>query len=286
GATQVVMSRERADGVPARVRENLGMAADDGAALATLPATQLLKAQRSIFERSFRGNDGLAFAPVVDGDALPRHPTECIGAGEESPVPLLIGTTLEEMKLFSMMDPEGRSMDEAPLRARLEQRIPGRTDEVLRVYREARAARGLSCTPSELWCAIETDRFFRAPAMALAAAHRRRVPQTFTYLFDWRSPLLGGAFGACHALDLPFVVGTHDHGPIGVFVGAGAEAGAPPVRTQDAWLAFARTSDPSTPALGTWPAYDATDRATMILGPSCRVERAPFEAERRFWDPA
>src|SRR5262245_6396772 len=101
GAANVVLSREHADGIAARVREKLDLA-DDEAALATLPATQLLKAQRSVFERSFRSNEGLAFAPVVDGDILPRHPTECFDAGEASPVPLLIGTTLEEMKLFSI----------------------------------------------------------------------------------------------------------------------------------------------------------------------------------------
>lgn len=51
----------------------------------------------------------------------------------------------------------------------------------------------------------------------------------------------------------------------------------------DAWLAFARTGDPSTPALA-WPTYDATTRPTMVFGRTSRVEDAPRDAERAALD--
>lgn len=283
GATNVVLPRERAETVAQRIVTGLGLPPGDGAALATLPAARLLEVQRDVFDRSFRGREGLAFAPVVDGTVIPADPDEAVAAGASADVPLLIGTTLEEMKLFSIMDPAARAMDEATLRMRLADRIPGRGDEAVRVYREARAARGADTSPAELWCAIESDRFFRVPAMRLALAHRQHAP-TFTYLFDWRSPLLGGAFGACHALELPFVFGTLDRGPVAMFAGSGPEADALAERMQDAWLAFARTGTPSTPALGAWPTYDAVRRTTMRFGSVCRLEDAPLEAERRFWD--
>ena len=47
----------------------------------------------------------------------------------------------------------------------------------------------------------------------------------------------------------------------------------------DAWLAFARTGDPSTDALA-WPGHDATTRPTMVFDVSSRPEDAPREAER------
>ena len=53
--------------------------------------------------------------------------------------------------------------------------------------------------------------------------------------------------------------------------------------TMDAWLAFARTGDPSCPSLGRWPAYTAADRTTMLLGERCAIARAPLEEERRAW---
>ena len=31
---------------------------------------------------------------------------------------------------------------------------------------------------------------------------------TYSYLFDWRPPLLGGALGSCHGLEIPFVFGA------------------------------------------------------------------------------
>jgi para-nitrobenzyl esterase len=52
---------------------------------------------------------------------------------------------------------------------------------------------------------------------------------------------------------------------------------------QDAWIAFARSGRPGHEGLPDWPAYDATRRATLVLGRDCRVEDGPFEDERRFW---
>jgi para-nitrobenzyl esterase len=53
---------------------------------------------------------------------------------------------------------------------------------------------------------------------------------------------------------------------------------------QDAWLAFARGGDPNHAGLPPWPAYDEARRATMLLGATCEVADAPWEAERRVWD--
>jgi para-nitrobenzyl esterase len=53
---------------------------------------------------------------------------------------------------------------------------------------------------------------------------------------------------------------------------------------QDAWVAFARTGKPAHPGVGDWPAYERTERRTMILDRQCRVESAPREPERAFWE--
>jgi para-nitrobenzyl esterase len=68
-------------------------------------------------------------------------------------------------------------------------------------------------------------------------------------------------------------------------------AGAPPVgdlpaHMQDAWLAFARTGSPRTPALPDWEPYAAPCRRTMLLGTRSGPADAPYEAERRFWETA
>jgi para-nitrobenzyl esterase len=53
---------------------------------------------------------------------------------------------------------------------------------------------------------------------------------------------------------------------------------------RDAWLSFARSGNPAHSGLEPWPAYDATRCATMILDRESRVENAPREPERAFWD--
>jgi para-nitrobenzyl esterase len=230
---------------------------------------------------------GLPFQPVVDGDVIPRDPLAAIRDGAARDVPLLVGTNLDETRLFAALDPEATTLDEAALLARCEGAIAGGPDAARRavaLYREARAARGESTEPGDLWFAIESDRTMRHPAMRLAALQAAHQPATYAYLFAWPSPAMGGLFGSCHALELPFVFGTLDHPLLRPFAGKGAEAHALAARIQDAWIAFARTGRPGHAGLGEWPAYDAAARRTMILDRRCRVEAAPREAERALWD--
>ncbi len=51
----------------------------------------------------------------------------------------------------------------------------------------------------------------------------------------------------------------------------------------DAWIAFARTGDPSCDGNGAWPAYDPATRPTMVFDANSRVEHGPFEEERELW---
>jgi len=230
---------------------------------------------------------GLPFQPVIDGDVIPRHPLAAIRDGAARGIPLLIGTNLDEARLFAPLDPEASTLDEAELLARCREAIPGGTDAARRaiaVYRDARAARGERVEPGDLWFAIESDRTMRYPAMRLAALQAAQQPETYAYLFTWPSPAMGGLFGACHALELPFLFGTLEHRLIRPFTGKGPAAHVLAGQIQDAWIAFARTGRPTHAGIGDWPAYDAAHRRTMILDRQCRVESAPRDAERRFWE--
>jgi len=228
---------------------------------------------------------GLPFQPVVDGDVLPTDPLRAIGEGVARHVPMLIGTNLDEAKLFAPLDPEASMLDEARLIVRCEETIGGSLGRrAVEAYRAARAARGEKVEPAELWFAIETDRTMRHPAMALATLQAVHQPRTFAYLFTWPSPALGGMLGSCHALDLPFVFGTFAHPLLRPLVGRGPETRALAERIQDTWIAFARTGHPSHAGIGDWPGYDGVRRRTMVLDRRCRVESAPREPERAFWE--
>ena len=104
------------------------------------------------------------------------------------------------------------------------------------------------------------------------------------YLFSWKSRAFGGALGACHAMEVPFVFHTVDDPRMAMFLGEGPTPSDLADQIQDAWIAFARTGDPNTPSLPEWPSYDQERRATMELAEPCRVVDDPVAAERRLWD--
>ena len=52
---------------------------------------------------------------------------------------------------------------------------------------------------------------------------------------------------------------------------------------QRAWIAFARTGDPSHEELPDWPAYDGDGAATLELSSDPRLLHAPFAPALRFW---
>lgn len=242
----------------------------------------VLHAQGGFFLETFQDIDGrlaadeqpvlLPFQPVHDQHALPEHPLDAVRAGAAAGVPVLLGTTLDEWNLFSLLDPE--DLDEERLIARLT-RVAGDGHGVTDVYRRQLG----DASPKELFGAAVTDYVFRQPAIRLAEAQLAHQPDgVFMYLFTWKSPVMGGILGSCHALDVPFTFGNLSGG-LSMFLGADPPPGLGPA-VQDSWLAFARNGDPSNDTIGEWPAYETGRRATMELGATCGVLDDP-EAERR-----
>jgi para-nitrobenzyl esterase len=290
GAARHVHDREDGLRVAETFMKELALAPDDVAGLRAVPVDALLAAQERCVATLAGVVRTVAFQPVVDGEVLPRQPLAAVREGSASAVPMLIGTNRDEWKLFGLNDRRVKTLDEAALLRRCARNIPGCdaagrsfAERVIEAYRKARAGRA-SIEPRELWFAIESDRHFRWPAAQLAEAHARRQPRTYAYLFTWESPALGGALGACHALEVPFVFGCVSDGVLAELVGDPPGARSLSERMQEAWLAFARSDAPAHPGLGEWPAYEGERRATMILGAECGLECAPLEAERAVWE--
>jgi para-nitrobenzyl esterase len=290
GAASNVYDREDAQRVAETFMKELGLAPDDLAGLRAQPLAAVLAAQERAAQQLLGVVRQLPFQPVVDGVVLPRRPLEAIADGLARDVSLLIGTNLEEQKLYAPTDPKAQLLDEEGLLRRCRRTLPEpgpdgrlRGEQAVAHYRAAREGR-YDVSPRELWFAIETDRWFRVPATRLAELQTAHQPAVWKYLFTWKSPALGGMLGSCHALEIPFVFGCVDDRLVQRFVGDHPAVAGISTRMQDAWLAFARTGDPAHAGLDAWPRYDAKRRATMVFGEQCRVEHAPFEAERSFWE--
>jgi len=279
GAGHIGYDRERATRVAHAFLQAPGLAAGDSARLVDVPANALLKAQVSILAEG-RGRDlrklgRLPFQPAIDGALLAERPIEAVRAGSARGIPLLTGTTREEWKLFTAADPRLRLMSAKGLVQRMEWLARDLAPVLLDAYNEG--------SPFERFNAVMTDKNFTVPMLRLAEAQSAYAP-VHVYRFDWRSPLLGGIMGSCHALEVGFVFGTHGDGLAGAFFGSGSAAEALASAMMDCWTAFARTGDPATHAADPWPVY-AQNRDVMIFGDGVpHIARAPNAERLRVWD--
>ena len=279
GSANLLSSSAAAASVTKLILDHFQLAPAEAHRLREKTAAELLAAQNEATPRT----GGVSYSPVIDGVVIPRSPFEAIADGETQGIEILIGTTADEMKLFAFMEPDVFQLDEAGLLGRADALTGGRGAEAVETYRAARQQRGEPATPFEVYTAIATDATFRVAAMKLAEIQASHTPAVYAYRFTHTSPLAGGILGACHAIDLPFVFGTYDLPAMKALVGESAEVVALSERVMDAWIAFARTGSPSHEGLPAWPTYEASRRATMLLGPECKVVDAPNEAERAFW---
>ncbi len=285
GATHNVHTRDTATKVAEHFLGALGVPTADAArVLRELPPDRLLDTHRQTMLELGTTLGLLPFQPLVDDDSLRVQPLDAIRAGDAAAIPLLTGTTRDEWKLFSFLDPEIAKLDETGLRERLAPQLSD-PDAMIEAYRSTRPE-GDASLPREIFFAIETDRVFRIPAIRLAEAQQAHQERTFMYLIDWVATGMGGALGACHAVELPFVFGLLDRPGAQLFAGGGPEATRLSEIVMDAWVAFARSGDPSHAGLpgGQWSAYGVEKRATMILGSECGLELDPQAQERRAWD--
>ena len=239
--------------------------------LRSATAEQLLDAQRRVLEQP--GGTFTAFAPTPGEPSLPETVAT---AAARNPVPLLIGTTKDEMLLFTMLDPKFQSMDEAELERLAAMRFGTRAKEAVSVYRRHRPG----SAPGAIASAIGTDEAFRVPARRLAEERLRLGHPTWMHWFTWETPQFGGVLRSCHALDIPFVFHNLDRNGVSAFTGEGPERHALADSFSQAVAGFARSSDPG------WEPYSTRRRTTMRFD----VESAPVDDPepelRELWESA
>jgi para-nitrobenzyl esterase len=261
GAAHIGHDRERALRVSHALLTALSLAPHEHTRAREIPPGEVVKAQSAVLA-SAQSNDPqqlgrLPFQPTIDGELLPELPISAIRGGQARNIPLLIGTTREEWKLFSAPNPRLRLMTRSAFESRVVRVAGESAPALLRVYD--------SGSVFERYNAFMTDRAFAVPADRLLSAREGAAP-SFAYRFDWRAPYLGGIFGSCHALDLGFTFGTHNDGAASAFFGKGAAADALAEAMMGAFANFAAKGDPSSAQTGIWPPYSNATHSTMIFG--------------------
>ncbi len=278
GAASWGLTPERATNKSRVVLDALGIAPGDRAALMAVPTEALVEASAALGTEV--GSDGLPYAPVHDGVVLPNAPLDAIAAGSSAGVAMLCGTNADEMTLFSIVDPTLATMDDAAVAGRLAGFDPTLdAPSLLRTYRDHKSG----ASTQDIWIAMASDGVFRIPAIRLVEAHLQHGP-AWMYLFTWATPAFGGMLKSTHALEIPFVFDNLDQPGVEMFTGDGAERQSIADGMHAAWIAFARTGDPSHPGIPSWPAYELDRRATMQIDATWELVDDPDGDVRKYWE--
>ncbi|MER5888770.1 carboxylesterase family protein [Streptomyces sp. NPDC001941] len=253
GSTSRITDRATAASVARDLLDALGIEDPDG--LATVPTRKILDAQGGVVSGDIGARNlpgGRAWATVLDGDVLPRDPQQAVESGALADVPLLIGATRDEVRVFQLLAGDAyRPADDEALHT--DMRRIGATDPaaLLDAYRERTRLTDLA----DLRTAFLSDAVYRVPATRLARAQTAAGGRAHHYLLC-EEPC-GPDMGAFHGSDLLYVFDKL----------AEVDAATPErlaVRDQlvGAWRAFTETGDPG------WPRYDgdAPDTSRAIGG--------------------
>ena len=281
GAAHQVLSAAAAQRVAQHLAEELGVAATREA-IAAVPFDRVLQAQAKLDADLAARPDPerwgsevavslMLWQPVIDGEVIRARPIDAIAGGAGGGIDLMVGTNTNEHRMFLV--PGGaidKVTNEALAGAVAAYGLP--VEATLAAYRAAH--RGASA--GDLLATIQTDWYWRIPAIRLADAHAKHTASTYMYEFAWRTPQFDGLLGACHALEIPFVFDTLGNGTQMLW---GAN---PPQQLAHAmhaaWVAFANNGDCG------WPKYDLSRRATMRFDATSEVVDDPRSAERALWE--
>ncbi|WP_163551940.1 carboxylesterase family protein [Candidatus Frankia alpina] len=213
----------------------------------------------------------MPFQAVVDGRILPAHPMDPQASPLGADVPVLVGSTRDDMKMIMLGVPWFGSLDDVGLAA-LAGGMFG--PEFVRAYRAERP----EATPSELACAFVTDRVMWWGGIDWA---QRKIAAAgapvYVYRFDFVTPALGGILGATHGGEIPFVF---DNYPLTPMAGDRPENASVARAVSEAFVRFAQQGDPNHSGLPAWSPYTLDRRTTMIFDAESHVEDDPRPAIR------
>lgn len=216
------------------------------------------------------------FVPCIDGVVLQRRPFIPDAPMNSVNVPLLIGSNKDEMSIFRAGDPSFGSNTDGEFVTYVRDAFPDKAELLIPAVRAAFPR----YSPSELIVAAETMKgYWIATVLQAERKAEQGAADVFVYQLAWETKADGGRLRAHHALDVPLVFGNVES--MRSMVGPGPE----PLKMADlmssAWIAFARTGNPSTEDLPPWPAYDLKNRATMVFDLESRVQEDPYREIRR-----
>lgn len=260
------MTKEKSQALGLAVLEILGLTPNDVEKLTTIDYLDLVKA----------GNDAIAkisgprkpgsptmfgFAPSADGVVLLQQPFSPGFADISKDIPLMIGSTLNEM-MPTAYGEKNLTIEQA--KERLAKEYGNKTDQYIELFAKAYP----DYTPQDL---LSVDKVFRPYTIRTADARAlETTAPLYVYFLAWKSPVENASKGSFHGLDISLAFNTVDLRPD--WTGNSEEAWKLSDKMSSAWINFIKTGNPNvTGVLPKWDTYSAENGATMYFDNECRI---------------
>ncbi len=260
------------------IAQKLGCPENDLKCLRAVPAKALLE----------KGSGGMmegGSVPHEDGYVLTGTPLSMIQAGNYNHVPFLAGNNRDEfgkaiklMKAPRQVKPAGYEqgyieMLKVP---------PADAKKLVELYPLSE----FDNRPVEAYGrALGADASLGCPSYQGLLEAAKQQPDTWYYRFDFDQVALGKYMGAFHSLEIPFIFDNFDRLPMNLFFKDKylPEAQALGKIMQSYWTNFAKTGNPNSQGLPSWPAFRPDSRQVQILDSQVRTEPASFAPRCEFW---
>ena len=259
-----VNNRDMTQQLGKAVLKQLGISEKDVDKIKDIPYQQLYDAgQRAMAASIGTRKPGTpmmwGFGPTPDGEILLQQPFQPTFPEFSTNIPVLIGTTFNELQRLQYDQP--MTMDQA--REQLQKTFGDETDAYVKAFAKAYP----DYTPQDL---VSIDWLFR-PKTLITADAMAGGGNMYMYMFTWRSPVNKGSV---HGHELKFCFNTLHHSPNEL-----PQPTADDLKLADTmssvWAQFAHHGNPNIDGLPAWKPYTAQNGEMMVFNYQCGIRNNP-----------
>ena len=259
-----VNNRDMTQQLGKAVLKELGISEKDVDKIKDIPYQQLYDAgQRAMAASIGTRKPGTpmmwGFGPTPDGEILLQQPFQPTFPEFSTNIPVLIGTTFNELQRLQYDQP--MTMDQA--REQLQKTFGDETDAYVKAFAKAYP----DYTPQDL---VSIDWLFR-PKTLITADAMAGGGNMYMYMFTWRSPVNKGSV---HGHELKFCFNTLHHSPNEL-----PQPTADDLKLADTmssvWAQFAHNGNPNIDGLPAWKPYTAQNGEMMVFNYQCGIRNNP-----------
>ena len=259
-----VNNRDMTQQLGKAVLKELGISEKDVDKIKDIPYQQLYDAgQRAMAASIGTRKPGTpmmwGFGPTPDGEILLQQPFQPTFPEFSTNIPVLIGTTFNELQRLQYDQP--LTMDQA--REQLQKTFGDETDAYVKAFAKAYP----DYTPQDL---VSIDWLFR-PKTLITADAMAGGGNMYMYMFTWRSPVNKGSV---HGHELKFCFNTLHHSPNEL-----PQPTAGDLKLADTmssvWAQFAHNGNPNIDGLPAWKPYTAQNGEMMVFNYQCGIRNNP-----------